>query len=139
MPATLEPAWKQKKIILNTFLSLKNPFDTRATGAPGWGQRCKPPARRPSCAGVERIFQTQECIQYYFFLFPCKQKKIILNTFLSLKNPFDTRATGAPGWGFTPLRASLWIFQTQECIQYYFFLFPCWFQGLVTQKIIQIV
>jgi hypothetical protein len=29
---TLEPAWKQKKIILNTFLSLKNPFDTRATG-----------------------------------------------------------------------------------------------------------
>jgi hypothetical protein len=33
-------------------------------------------------------------------------KKIILNTFLSLKNPFAIRATGAPGWVFTPLPVS---------------------------------
>ncbi|STD21392.1 peptidase M23 [Enterobacter asburiae] len=32
---TLDPAWKPKKTILNTFLSLKNPSAIRATGAPG--------------------------------------------------------------------------------------------------------
>ena len=32
-----------------------------------------------------------------------EKKKIIANTFLSLKNPFATRATGEHGWAFTAM------------------------------------